>query len=157
MKNFIWILAGTVILPQTFLFAADSMLDAKINARVTAMKEARSAARNTARGESRRASVRPVVSPRPTVNTATTPPIIKAVEIKPEVVALKDTTKQTRNEIAVLKHELQKATTPAQKADLENKLKVHNEKLKADNTAFKRTLSEEVRKEVRRASKKTGR
>jgi hypothetical protein len=151
MKKLIWIIAGTLVLPQTLLFADEL---GRIDARVNAMSEAKAAARNIAKNEARIASLKPIVTPKPTVNTSVLgPQIIKKVEFKADVVALKNTAKQSQKDVVAVKLELKNATTPTQKADLQNKLKVELQKLKTDNTAFKKKLVEEARNEVHKASK----
>lgn len=144
-------LAGALVIPQTLLFA-ESESFARIDARVNAMKDAKTAARNTARNEAHQASLKTAETSKPTVNTAIPPSVLKKVEANSEVVALKNTAKQTQNEIVATKLELTKATTAAQKAELEKKLKTQFEKLKADHMAFRKKLVEEARKEVRKKS-----
>jgi hypothetical protein len=152
MKNYILILAGAVLLSPTYLVADE--LGSRIDARVSAMKEARSTARSMAKNEARKASMRPVVSaPRPAVNTVVTPQMIKNIEVKPEVVQLKKTTTQTQNTIIITQKELQAVKDPIKKVELQKKLKVETEMLKADKGALKKKLVEEAKLEIAKTRK----
>ena len=151
MKNFMVGLIGAFIFLPTALLADE--LDARLNARVEAMREARQAAQGMARHDVQRV-LTAAGTPRPTVNTSVLEPkIIQKIETKPDVADRKTTVTQTLNNVITLQKDVKNASEPGQKAALENQLKFQVEKLKVDKVALRKTLIEEARAEVRKASK----